>query len=172
MEHRVLILDGAMGTLIQTREPTEADFRADRFRDHAIDLKGNNDLLCLTQPDLIRSLHEEYFAAGADLVETNTFAATRIAQADYALGDLAYELNVRAAQLAKEAAAKHSTGGRRRYVAGAIGPMNRTLSLSPDVNDPGYRAVSWEEVKSAYEEQVRGLIEGGGDVHLIVTIFD
>ncbi len=172
MDRRVLVLDGAMGTLIQTRKPTEADYRGERFRDHGKDLKGNNDLLCLTRPELVRALHEEYLAAGADLIETNTFAATRIAQADYDLSDLCFELNVRAAQLAKEAAAKHATSARPRFVAGAIGPLNRTLSISPDVNDPGFRAVTFEEVTEAYAEQVRGLIEGGVDVLLVETIFD
>ncbi|MBX3276237.1 MAG: methionine synthase, partial [Sandaracinaceae bacterium] len=172
MDQRVVILDGAMGTLIQTKKLGEADFRADRFRDHTRDLAGNNDLLALTQPDLIRSLHEAYFEAGADLVETNTFAATSIAQADYALSHLAYEINVRSAQLAKEAAAKHSSLARPRFVAGAIGPLNRTLSISPDVEDPGFRAVSFDEVKDAYAEQVRGLIEGGVDTLLVETIFD
>ncbi|MCB9596499.1 MAG: methionine synthase [Sandaracinaceae bacterium] len=172
MDRRVVILDGAMGTLIQTKQPTEADFRGDRFRDHAKDLKGNNDLLALTRPDLVRSLHEAYLEAGADLIETNTFAATTIAQADYDLSAFAYEINVRSAQLAKEAAAKFSTSAKPRFVAGAIGPTNRTLSISPDVEDPGFRAVTFEEVRDAYAEQTRGLIEGGVDLLLVETIFD
>ncbi len=172
MERRIVMLDGAMGTLIQTRKPTEEDFRGERFRAHQRDLKGNNDLLALTRPELVRSLHEEYLEAGADIVETNTFAATSIAQADYALSHLAHEINVRSAQLAKEAARKYSTSARPRFVAGAIGPLNRTLSISPDVEDPGYRAVTFEEVEGAYAEQVRGLIEGGVDILLVETIFD
>ncbi len=172
MDQRIVILDGAMGTLIQTHRPTEADFRGDRFAGHDKDLAGNNDLLSLTRPDLIRSLHEAYLEAGADIVETNTFAATQIAQADYDLAHVAYEINVRSAQLAKEAAANHSTSARPRFVAGAIGPMNRTLSLSPDVEDPGFRAVTFEAVHEAYAEQVRGLIEGGVDILMVETIFD
>jgi len=172
MDQRIVILDGAMGTLIQTRKPTEADFRGERFVDHGKDLKGNNDLLALTRPDLIRSLHETYLEAGADIIETNTFAATAIAQADYDLSHLAREINVRSAQLAKEAAARHSTSARPRFVAGAIGPMNRTLSLSPDVEDPGFRAVTFEAVRDAYKEQVEGLIEGGVDILMVETIFD
>jgi len=172
MDRRIVLLDGAMGTLIQTKKPGEADFRGERFRDHPGDLGGNNDLLSLTQPDLIRSLHEAYLEAGAEIIETNTFAATSIAQADYGLSEHAFEMNVRAAQLAKEAAASFSTGGRRRFVAGAIGPTNRTLSISPDVEDPGYRAVSFDAVRDAYAEQVRGLVEGGADLLLVETIFD
>jgi len=172
MDRRIVILDGAMGTLIQTKKPSEADFRGDRFTDHPSELAGNNDLLAMTRPELIRSLHEAYLEGGADLIETNTFASTSIAQADYGLSEHAFEMNVRSAQVAKEAAAKFSTSSRPRFVAGAIGPLNRTLSLSPDVEDPGYRAVTFEEVRDAYAEQVRGLIEGGVDLLLCETIFD
>ncbi|MCC6877568.1 MAG: methionine synthase [Sandaracinaceae bacterium] len=172
MQERILVLDGAMGTLIQTKKPTEADFRGERFRDHPKDLKGNNDLLILTRPELVQSLHEEYLAVGADIVETNTFSCTSIAQADYELSHLAYELNLRGAQIARKAADKHSTKDKPRFVAGAIGPLNRTLSISPDVNDPGFRAVTFDQVEQAYAEQVRGLIEGGADILLVETIFD
>jgi 5-methyltetrahydrofolate--homocysteine methyltransferase len=172
MDRRILLLDGAMGTMVQRYKLTEADFRAERFRDHGKDLKGNNDLLCMTRPDVIRAIHEEYLEAGADIIETNTFAATRVAQADYDLQDVCFELNVRAAQVAREAADKYSAKGKKRWVAGAIGPMNRTLSLSPDVNDPSFRNVTFEEVRDGYAEQVRGLIEGGSDILLVETIFD
>jgi 5-methyltetrahydrofolate--homocysteine methyltransferase len=172
MDRRILLLDGAMGTMVQRYSLDEADFRAERFAAHAKDLKGNNDLLCLTRPDVIGAIHEKYLEAGADLIETNTFAATRVAQADYDLEDICFELNVEAARIAKKAADKYSSAKKRRFVAGAIGPMNRTLSLSPDVNDPAFRAVSFEEVRDAYAEQVRGLIEGGSDILLVETIFD
>ncbi|MDQ3032801.1 MAG: methionine synthase [Myxococcota bacterium] len=174
LRERIALLDGAMGTMIQKHSLTEADYRGKRFADSKIDLKGNNDLLCLTRPDLIRQLHSEYFEAGSDIVETNTFSSTAIAQSDYSLESLAYELNVRSAELALEAAAEWTkkTPDRPRYVAGAIGPMNRTLSLSPDVNDPGFRAVNFDQVRSAYAEQVRGLIDGGVQLLLVETIFD
>ncbi len=170
---RILVLDGAMGTEIQNLKLSEADFRAERFRDHAHDQKGNNDLLILTQPDAIRAIHLDYFRAGADIVETNTFSGTTIAQADYAMEDIVFELNREGARLAREAAlAAQGEDGRRRFVAGAIGPTNRTLSISPDVNNPGYRAVTFAEVFTAYAEQVRGLIVGGAEIILIETIFD
>jgi 5-methyltetrahydrofolate--homocysteine methyltransferase len=174
LRERVVVLDGAMGTMIQRYKLSEADYRGARFADHPVDLKGNNDLLNLTRPDLIRRLHEEYFAAGSDLVETNTFSSTAIAQADYRLEHLVYELNLRAAELALEAAHAWSrnTPDRPRFVAGAIGPTNRTLSISPKVEDPGYRAVTFDQVKDAYAEQVRGLIDGGVHVLLVETIFD
>ncbi|UJR79701.1 methionine synthase [Sandaracinus amylolyticus] len=174
LRERIVVLDGAMGTMIQRHKPTEADYRGKRFVDHKVDLKGNNDLLCLTRPDLIRQLHSEYFAAGSDMVETNTFSSTSIAQADYDLSHLAYELNVRSAELALEAAREWTkkTPDRPRFVAGAIGPLNRTLSISPDVNDPGFRAVTFEQVKAAYTEQINGLIDGGVDLLLVETIFD
>ena len=171
---RIAILDGAMGTMIQQHALTEADFRGERFRDHPHDLRGNNDLLCLTRPDLIQGIHAQYFAAGADLVETNTFSATVIAQADYKLEPAVKDLNLAAVACARRAAdeAEAAAPGRRRYVAGAIGPLNRTLSLSPDVNRPDYRAVTWEQVVAAYDEQARALITGGVDVLLVETIFD
>jgi 5-methyltetrahydrofolate--homocysteine methyltransferase len=170
---RILVLDGAMGTEIQDRKFSEADFRGERFQGWNHDLKGNNDLLILTQPDAIRAIHLDYFLAGADIVETNTFSSTTIAQADYHMESLAYELNLEGARLAREAAVeaqKHD--GKRRFVAGAIGPTNRTLSISPDVNNPGYRAVTFDEVRISYNEQARGLINGGAELILIETIFD
>ena len=172
LDRRLLVLDGAMGTMIQAAGVTEADIRADRFADHPESLAGANDLLCLTQPDLIRDVHAQYFAAGADVVTTNTFNAQAVSLADYDLADLAYELNVAAARLATAAAADASTAERPRFVAGSIGPMNRTLSLSPDVEDPGHRAVTFGEVQAAYADQIRGLVDGGADVLLVETIFD
>ncbi len=172
-QQRILILDGAMGTQIQNLNVSEDDFRGKRFADHPHDLKGNNDLLILTQPDAIREIHLKYFRAGADIVETNTFSGTSIAQADYHLESIVHELNVEGARLAKEAARiAEKEDGKPRFVAGAIGPTNRTLSISPDVNNPGFRAVTFDEVRTAYAEQVRGLIEGGCDLLLIETIFD
>jgi 5-methyltetrahydrofolate--homocysteine methyltransferase len=170
---RILVLDGAMGTELQTHKFTEEDFRGKRFRNHNRDLRGNNDLLSLTQPEAVRQVHLDYFRAGADIVETNTFSGTAIAQADYALESIVFELNREGARLAREAAAiAQKEDGRRRFVAGAIGPTNRTLSLSPDVNNPGYRAVTFDEVRDAYADQVRGLIAGGSELILIETIFD
>ena len=170
---RILVLDGAMGTQIQDLKLSEADFRGERFRDWGHDLKGNNDLIALTQGEALRDIHLAYFRAGADIAETNTFSGTSIAQADYGMEGLVHELNVAAARLAREAAAiAQREDGRRRFVAGAIGPTNRTLSLSPDVNNPGYRAVTFDQVRDAYAEQVRGLIEGGAELLLIETIFD
>ncbi len=171
---RILVLDGAMGTMIQRRQLTEDDFRGERFKNHAADLRGNNDLLILTRPDVIRDIHDAYLAAGSDLIETGTFSATRISQADYGLGDLAYELNLEGARIARAAADAFSarTPDRPRFVAGALGPTNRTLSLSPDVNDPAFRAVTFEQMRAAYAEQARGLIDGGADVLLVETIFD
>ncbi|NNM72389.1 methionine synthase [Enterovirga aerilata] len=170
---RILVLDGAMGTEIQALKLSEGDFRGERFRDHPHDQKGNNDLLILTQPDAVRDIHLAYFLAGADIVETNTFSSTRIAQADYGLESAVHDLNVEGARLARQAAdLAQAKDGRRRFVAGALGPTNRTLSISPDVNNPGFRAVTFDEVREAYEEQVRGLIEGGADLILIETIFD
>mgnify|MGYP000513016833 CR=1 FL=1 len=163
-----------MGSLIQQRKLQEADFRGERFADHAVDLQGDNDLLCLTRPDVVLDIHREYLEAGADIIETNTFSGTSIAQADYALQDVVLELNREAARLAKQAAAEFTARdpARPRFVAGALGPTNRTLSLSPNVEDPGYRAVTWDEVRDAYAEQVRGLLEGGVDLLLVETIFD
>lgn len=172
LQERILILDGAMGTMIQRHKLTEEDFRAERFANHASPLQGNNDLLSLTQPQIIQEIHELYLEAGADFVETNTFSATSIAQADYALEELAYELNYESARLAKAATEKYSTEERPRFVAGAIGPTNRTASLSPDVNDPGYRAVTFDQLVEAYYAQIKGLYDGGADIFLIETIFD
>jgi 5-methyltetrahydrofolate--homocysteine methyltransferase len=171
---RILILDGAMGTMIQRYKLTEADFRGERFEHHAKDLQGNNDLLILTRPDVIREIHGQYLAAGADIIETNTFSSTTIAQADYLLEQVAYELNVEGARIAKSAAAEWTakTPDRPRFVAGAIGPTNRTLSISPEVNNPAFRAMTFDELRIAYEEQVRGLIDGGADLILLETIFD
>ncbi len=174
MDQRILVLDGAMGTMVQRRNLSEADFRGERLRDHPKDLRGNNDLLILTRPDVIRDIHHEYLAAGSDLIETSTFSSTRIAQADYGLEALAYELNLQGARIAREAADDWTrrTPERTRFVAGALGPTNRTLSLSPDVNNPAYRASTFEEMYAAYAEQARGLLDGGCDVLLLETIFD
>ncbi|MBW3130516.1 methionine synthase [Hymenobacter profundi] len=174
LQRRLLILDGAMGTMIQRHTLTEEDFRGPRFADHAKPLRGNNDLLSLTRPDIIKSIHAEYFAAGADMVETNTFSGTTIAQADYALEHIVYELNYESARLAREVADEFTAKdpSKPRFVAGAIGPTNRTASLSPDVNRPGFRAVTFDELAHAYHEQVRGLVDGGSDALLIETIFD
>jgi 5-methyltetrahydrofolate--homocysteine methyltransferase len=170
---RILVMDGAMGTMIQDLKLTEADFRGERFAASARDLKGNNDLLILTQPDAIRAIHLDYFLAGADICETNTFSSTSIAQADYGLEALAYELNREGARLAHQAAGEaQARDGRPRFVAGAIGPTNRTASISPDVNNPGYRAVTFDELRLAYLEEALGLIDGGADILLIETIFD
>lgn len=173
-EQRILILDGAMGTMIQRHKLNEAGYRGERFKDHQRDLKGNNDLLVLSQPDIIRDIHSAYFEAGADLIETNTFNAQSISQADYGLEDYSYEMNVAAAKLAREAADiwTEKTPDRPRFVAGAIGPTNRTASISPDVNNPGFRNVNFDELVEAYATQTRGLIDGGADVILIETVFD
>ena len=172
LDRRILVLDGAMGTMIQRAGVTEADIRGDRFADWPASLAGANDLLCLTQPDVIAGIHRQYLDAGADVVSTNTFNAQAVSLADYDLSDLAYELNVEAARLARAACDEAATADRPRFVAGSIGPMNRTLSLSPDVEDPGHRAVTFDEVKDAYATQVRGLVDGGADVLLVETIFD
>ncbi|NOT45043.1 MAG: dihydropteroate synthase, partial [Acidobacteria bacterium] len=171
---RVLVLDGAMGTMIQRHHLEEADFRGTRFADHPRDLRGNADLLLLTRPDVIGSIHDAYLDAGADIIETNTFSSTAIAQADYGLESLAYELNVEGARVAREAADRWSarTPDRPRFVAGAMGPTNRTLSISPDIANPAFRAVSFDQMREAYEEQARGLIDGGADLLLLETIFD
>jgi 5-methyltetrahydrofolate--homocysteine methyltransferase len=170
IEERIVFFDGAMGTMIQRAGLTEADFRGDRFRDHPGSLQGNNDLLVLTRPDVIRGIHEEYLDAGADIIETNTFNANAFSQADYDLQEVVYDLNVAAARLAKEATARHAD--KPCFVAGAIGPLNKTLSLSPDVDDPGFRALTFDQAREAYAEQVRGLIDGGSDLLLVETIFD
>jgi 5-methyltetrahydrofolate--homocysteine methyltransferase len=172
LQQRIVILDGAMGTMIQREKLTEADFRGERLADHPKDLKGNNDLLVLTRPDVIERIHEQYLAAGADMVETNTFGATSIAQEDYGLGHLAYEMNVAAARLARQACDRFSTPEHPRFVAGALGPTPRTASISPDVNDPGARNVSFDELRAAYREQAQALLEGGCDLFLVETIFD
>src|SRR5215213_8210315 len=170
---RILVLDGAMRTMIQALEYDEAGFRGERFKDFHRDLRGNNDLLILTQPKAIEDIHAEYLRAGADLVATNTFSSTSIAQADYDLSAVAYELNLQGAKLAKAAAARVTKeDGKPRFVAGALGPTNRTASISPDVSNPGFRAVTFDELRIAYGEQARGLIEGGADLLLIETIFD
>lgn len=169
LKERILIIDGAMGTMIQRYKLKEEDYRGDRFRDWASDLKGNNDLLNITQPQIIREIHKQYLDAGADIIETNTFSSTSIAMADYNMQSLAYELNVAAAKCAREAVQQ---SGKNAFVAGAIGPLNKTLSLSPDVNNPGFRAVTFDEVVDAYYEQVKGLVDGGVDILLIETIFD
>ncbi len=170
---RILVLDGAMGTELQRSRFSEEDFRGERFKDWKQDVKGNNDLLILTQPDAVLNVHLDYFRAGADIVETNTFSGTSIAQADYGMEAIVYELNYEGARIAREAALiVQKEDGRRRFVAGAIGPTNRTLSISPDVNNPGYRAVTFEQVRDAYAEQVRGLVDGGAEIILIETIFD
>ena len=163
-----------MGTMIQKYQLDEEAFRGERFRDHEKPLRGNNDLLSLTRPDVITDIHRAYFEAGADIAETNTFSSTRIAQADYALEDIVYDLNVESAKLARKAADECTAQNpdKPRFVAGAIGPTNKTLSLSPDVNDPGYRATGFDEIKKAYAEQVRGLIDGGVDILLVETVFD
>ena len=172
LSQRILILDGAMGTMIQSYKFEEADYRGARFADFAHDLKGNNDLLCLTQPQIISEIHEKYLAAGADLVETNTFGATTVAQDDYHMADLAYEMNLAAARLARAACDKYSTPDKPRFVAGALGPTPKTASISPDVNDPAARNVTFDQLAAAYLEQTRALVEGGADVLLVETIFD
>lgn len=169
---RILILDGAMGTMIQQYKLNEADFRAERFANHTKDLKGNNELLSLVRPDIILDIHRQYLEAGADVLETNTFGATSIAQADYALPELAYEMNVQSARLARQACDAFSTPERPRFVAGALGPQPKTASISPDVNDPGARNVTFEQLRDAYAEQLNGLLDGGIDIVLIETIFD
>ncbi len=177
LQRRILIIDGAMGTMIQRYKLDEAAYRGERFRDFTVPgvelhLKGNNELLTLTRPDVIREIHEQYLAAGADLIETNTFGATSVAQADYHLEDLAYEMNVEAAKLARAACDRYSTPDEPRFVAGALGPTPKTASISSDVNDPGARNVTFDELADAYDEQVRGLVDGGADLFLVETIFD
>ncbi len=174
LEHRVLVLDGAMGTMIQNYQLREEDFRGERFKNHPVELKGNNDLLSITRPDVIKAIHEEYLKAGADIIETNTFNATSISLADYQMEDLAYEINFESAKLAKEAADKFTKANpeKPRYVAGSMGPTNKTASMSPDVNDSGFRAVSFDDLVRAYSEQIKGLLDGGADILMVETIFD
>lgn len=171
---RILLLEGAMGTMIQGYELTEEDFRGTRFRDHPCDLKGNNDLLNISRPDVIRDIHQRFMAAGSEIVETNTFSSTRIAQADYQLEDLVYELNLEGAKLSRELADEWTAEdpSRPRFVVGNLGPTNRTCSISPDVNDPGFRNTSFDEMKDAYKEQARGLVDGGVDFLIVETVFD
>ncbi|WP_022980629.1 homocysteine S-methyltransferase family protein [Ideonella sp. B508-1] len=172
LRQRIVIIDGAMGTMIQRYKLQEADFRNAALKDHPKDLKGNNDLLVLTRPDVIREIHEQYLAAGADIIETNTFGATSVAQADYDLAPLAREMNLAAARVAREAADQFSTPEQPRFVAGALGPTPRTASISPDVNDPGARNISFDELRDAYAEQAQALLDGGVDLFLVETIFD
>jgi len=174
LKKRILVLDGAMGTMIQRHTLEEEDFRGEIFKNHASPLKGNNDLLSLTRPDIIQEIHEAYFEAGADIAETNTFSGTSVAQADYSLEYIVYELNLKSAQLAKRAADKFTAlqPDKPRFVAGSIGPTNRTASISPDVNDPGYRAITFDDLVESYTEQIRGLIDGGVDILLVETVFD
>lgn len=174
LKQRILIIDGAMGTMIQRHKPTEATYRGERFKDWHVDVKNNSDLLNLTQPQIIEDIHRQYLEAGADIIETNTFASTVIAQADYEMESLAYEMSLEGAKIARKAADAYTAKdpSKPRFVAGAIGPLNKTLSLSPDVNNPGYRAVTFDEVARAYTEQISGLVDGGADLLLIETIFD
>jgi 5-methyltetrahydrofolate--homocysteine methyltransferase len=172
LRERIVILDGAMGTMIQRYKLGEADYRGERFRDHPRDLKGNNELLQFTRPDVIREIHEQYLAAGADIIETNTFGATSVAQDDYGLASVAREMNVVGARLAREACDRFESADKPRFAAGALGPTPRTASISPDVNDPAARNVTFDELKDAYLEQASGLLEGGCDLFLVETIFD
>jgi 5-methyltetrahydrofolate--homocysteine methyltransferase len=174
IQKRILVLDGAMGTMLQRYNFSEEDFRGERFKDFPHSLKGNNDLLSITQPAAIRDVHAQYFEAGADIVETNTFSSTTIGMADYHLEDLVYELNFQSAKIAREVADKSTAKNpnKPRFVAGSIGPTNRTASMSPDVNDPGYRAVTFDDLRIAYKQQVEALIDGGCDLLLVETIFD
>lgn len=171
LQEHILIIDGAMGTMIQRHKLQETDYRGERFKNWHCDVKGNNDLLSITQPQIIKEIHKQYLEAGADIIETNTFSSTVIAQADYDMQQFAYELNVASAKCAREAIEEFNSD-QPKFVAGAIGPLNKTLSLSPDVNNPGYRAVTFDEVVAAYYEQISGLVDGGVDLLLIETIFD
>lgn len=174
LEKRILVLDGAMGTMLQAYKFSENDFRGERFKDYPIPLQGNNDLLSITQPEAIKEVHAKYFEAGADIIETNTFSGTTIAMADYQMEEYVYELNFQSAKIAKEVANNFTqlTPEKPRFVAGSIGPTNRTASMSPDVNDPGYRAVTFNELRIAYKQQTEALIDGGVDLLLIETVFD
>ncbi len=174
LKERILVLDGAMGTMIQRYNLTEEDFRGERFKGHNKPLKGNNDLLALTRPDVLRAIHAEYFEAGADIAETNTFSGTSIAQADYDLEEAVYDINYLSAKLAREVADEFTAKEphKPRFVAGSMGPTNRTASLSPDVNNPGFRAITFDELKVAYKEQAKGLVDGGADILLVETVFD
>lgn len=174
LQKRIMVIDGAMGTMIQTYNLTEEDYRGERFKDHGSPLKGNNDLLCLTRPDVIRAIHDRFLEAGADIIETNTFNTQAISMEDYAMSDLAAEMNLAAARIAREAADAMTAKdpSRPRFVAGAVGPTNRTASLSPDVNNPGFRAIDFKKLENAYREQIAALMDGGVDVILIETVFD
>jgi 5-methyltetrahydrofolate--homocysteine methyltransferase len=174
LQNRILVLDGAMGTMLQRFKFEEEDFRGERFKDFPHPLKGNNDLLSITQPEAVKSVHRAYFEAGADIVETNTFSGTTIGMADYHMEDLVYELNFQSAKIAREVADEFTAKNpeRPRFVAGSIGPTNRTASMSPDVNDPGFRAVTFDDLKIAYRQQVEALLDGGADLLLVETIFD
>ncbi len=175
LNQRILVLDGAMGTMIQRYKLTEEDYRGNRFKNWHSDVKGNNDLLSITQPHIIKAIHKEYLSAGSDILETNTFSSTLIAQADYDMQALAHELNIASVKCAKDAIAEfhqETHSAEPKFIAGAIGPLNKTLSLSPDVNNPGYRAVTFDEVVAAYTEQIAALVEAGVDILLIETIFD
>lgn len=169
LNSRILVLDGAMGTMIQTYKLEEEDFRGDRFKNHEILLKGNNDLLSITRPDIIKDIHKGYIDSGADIIQTNTFSSTSIAMEDYALQDLVYELNFESAKIAREVTDKFDN---KKYVAGSIGPTNKTASMSPDVNDPGFRAITFDELVESYKEQIKGLVDGGSDILLVETVFD
>lgn len=174
LQKRILVIDGAMGTMIQRHTLTEQDFRGERFKDHAYPLKGNNDVLSITRPDIIKDIHRQYLLAGADIIETNTFSGTRIAQADYHLEHAVYELNYESAKIAKTVAMEitQQQPEKPRFVAGAMGPTNKTASLSPDVNNPGYRAITFDELAAAFKEQARALMDGGADLLLLETIID
>lgn len=174
LKERILVLDGAMGTMLQAYEFTEQDFRGEQFKDFHLSVKGNNDLLSLTQPEAIAAVHRAYFEAGADIVETNTFSSTTIAMADYEMEEWVYDLNYASAKIAKDVAQSFTQKEphKPRFVAGSIGPTNKTASMSPDVNDPGYRAVSFEELRVAYKQQVEALMDGGVDILLVETVFD
>ena len=174
LKEKILVLDGAMGTMIQEYKFSESDYRGSRFKDHPCSVKGNNDLLSITQPEAIKSIHEKYLEVGSDIIETNTFSSTSIGMADYSMESIVYDINFESAKIAKEAALKYSkiTPKKPRFVAGSIGPTNRTASMSPDVNDPGFRAITFDDLVKAYSEQINALIDGGVDILLIETIFD
>ena len=174
LKEKILVLDGAMGTMIQEYKFSESDYRGSRFKDHPCSVKGNNDLLSITQPEAIKSIHEKYLEVGSDIIETNTFSSTSIGMADYSMESIVYDINFESAKIAKEAALKYSqiNPEKPRFVAGSIGPTNRTASMSPDVNDPGFRAITFDDLVKAYSEQINALIDGGVDILLIETIFD
>jgi len=174
LKNKILVLDGAMGTMIQQYKFTEEDYRGEKFKDFHISVKGNNDMLSISQPKAIKEIHAKYLEAGADIIETNTFSSTTIAMADYEMEDFVYELNYESAKIAKEVAVEFTAKNpnKPRFVAGSIGPTNRTASMSPDVNDPGFRAVSFDDLRVAYKQQAEALIDGGVDVLLVETVFD